>query len=67
MFQIELLSGGVFWVYAVYPQISAFLIWKDDHWVWMAADKCKPYYPPAESYLRNHLVCPAWEGGADTE
>lgn len=26
MFQIELLSGGVFWVYAVYPQISAFLI-----------------------------------------
>lgn len=30
MFQIELLSGGVFWVYAVYPQNSAFLIWKDD-------------------------------------
>lgn len=36
MFQIELLSGGVFWVYAVYPQMSAFLIWKDDHWIWMA-------------------------------
>ena len=46
MFQIELLSGGVFWVYAVYPQNSAFLIWKDDHWVWMAADKCKPYVQP---------------------
>ena len=30
MFQIELLSGGVFWVYAVYPQISAFLIWKQE-------------------------------------
>ncbi len=43
MFQIELLSGGVFWVYAVYPQNSAFLIWKDARWVWMAADKCKPY------------------------
>jgi hypothetical protein len=46
MFQIELLSGGVFWVYAVYPQMSAFLIWKDDHWIWMAADKCKPYVQP---------------------
>lgn len=46
MFQIELLSGGVFWVYAVYPQNSAFLIWKDDHWVWMVADKCKPYTQP---------------------
>lgn len=51
MFQIELLSGGVFWVYAVYPQMSAFLIWKDDHWIWMAADKCKPYVLP-------------WMGGA---
>ncbi len=46
MFQIELLSGGVFWVYAVYPQNSAFLIWKDDCWVWMVADKCKPYVQP---------------------
>lgn len=46
MFQIELLSGGVFWVYAVYPQNSAFLIWKDDCWVWMAADRCKPYILP---------------------
>ena len=46
MFQIELLTGGVFWVYAVYPTNSAFLIWKDDHWVWMAADKCKPYVQP---------------------
>lgn len=46
MFQIELLSGGIFWVYAVYPQNSAFLIWKDDAWVWMAADKCKPYVQP---------------------
>lgn len=45
-FQIELLSGGVFWVYAVYPQNSAFLIWKDDCWVWMEADMCKPYVLP---------------------
>lgn len=67
MFQIELLSGGVFLVYAVYPQNSAFLIWKDNEWVWMVEDYCKPYYPPAESYLRKHLVCPAWEGGADEE
>lgn len=64
MFQIELLSGGVFWVYAVYPQNSAFLIWKDDHWVWMVADKCKPYYPPAESYLNKQLIFPMETGGA---
>lgn len=25
---------------------AAFLIWKDDHLVWMAADKCKPYVQP---------------------
>lgn len=65
MFQIELLSGGVFWVYAVYPQNSAFLIWKDNEWVWMAADKCKPYYPCAESYLQKRLLIPVKEGGAD--
>lgn len=64
MFQIELLTGGVFWVYAVYPQNSAFLIWKDDHWVWMVADKCKPYYPPAESYLNKQFISPLETGGA---
>ena len=64
MFQIELLTGGVFWVYAVYPQNSAFLIWKDDHWVWMVADKCKPYYPPAESYLNKQFIFPMETGGA---
>lgn len=53
MFRIELLSGGVFWVYAVYPQNSAFLIWKDDRWVWMAADKCKPYVQPWISVIPN--------------
>lgn len=63
MFQIELLSGGVFWVYAVYPQNSAFLIWKDDHWVWMVADKCKPYFPPAESYLKKQFIHTIEEGG----
>lgn len=25
MFQIELLSGGVFWVYAVYPPAESYL------------------------------------------
>lgn len=58
MFQIELLSGGVFWVYAVYPQISAFLIWKDDHWIWMAADKCKPYAQPWISVTPNAAYQP---------
>lgn len=67
MFQIELLSGGVFWVYAVDTQAGKFLIYKDDEWVWLVEDYCKPYYPPAESYLRKHLVCPAWEGGAGAE
>lgn len=67
MFQIELLSGGVFWVYAVYPQNSAFLIWKDNEWVWMVADKCKPYFPPVEAYLNKQFIRPVEEGGADTE
>jgi hypothetical protein len=67
MFQIELLSGGVFRVYAVYPQNSAFLIWKDNEWVWMVADKCKPYYPPVEAYLNKQFILPVEEGGEDEE
>ena len=67
MFQIELLSGGVFWAYAVPTVTDNFLIYKDDAWQWMPMDWCKPYCPPAESYLRKHLVCPGWEGGAATK
>ena len=67
MFQIELLSGGVFWVYAVDVKSDMFLIFRDNHWDWIWAKECKPYYPPAESYLRKHLACPAWEGGAAAE
>lgn len=58
MFQVELLSGGVFWVYAVYPQNSAFLIWKDARWVWMVADKCKPYVQPWISVTPNAAYQP---------
>lgn len=58
MFQIELLSGGVFWVYAVYPQNSAFLIWKDDYWVWIEADMCKPYVQPRISVTPNVVYPP---------
>ena len=37
---------------------------KADHWVWMVADKCKPYYPPAESYLKKQFISPMETGGA---
>ena len=46
MFQIELLSGGVFWVYAVHTATDDFLIWKDNAWQWTPMDWCKPYYQP---------------------
>ena len=46
MFQIELLSGGVFWVYAVDTQNGKFLIYKNDEWVWLVEDYCKPYVLP---------------------
>lgn len=44
MFQIELLSGGVFLVYAVDAGTNDFLIYKDDAWQWTPMDWCKPYY-----------------------
>ena len=46
MFQIELLSGGVFWVYAVDAQEDLFLIYRDDQWNWIGMEKCKPYTYP---------------------
>ena len=56
MFQIELLSGGVFWVYAVDTVENMFLIYRDDNWNWIGMEKCKPYYPPAESYLNKQFI-----------
>lgn len=38
MFQIELLSGGVFWVYAVHTATDDFLIYKDGAWQWTPMD-----------------------------
>ena len=64
MFQIELLSGGVFWVYAVDTVEKMFLIYRDDNWNWLGMEKCKPYYPPAESYLNKHFILPMETGGA---
>ena len=64
MFQIELLSGGVFWVYAVDAGTNDFLIYKDDAWQWTPMDWCKPYYPPAESYLNKRFISPLETGGA---
>lgn len=43
MFQIELLSGGVFTVYAVDQKENMFLIYRDDQWNWIGMEKCKPY------------------------
>ena len=63
MFQIELLSGGVFWVYAVHTATDDFLIYKDGAWQWTPMDWCKPYYPPAESYLNKQFISPLGTGG----
>ena len=65
MFQIELLTGGVFWVYAVHTAENMFLIYRDDQWNWIGMEKCKPYYPCAESYLQKRLLIPVKEGAAD--
>ncbi len=46
MFQIELLSGGIFWVYAVDTAENMFLIYRDDQWNWIGMEKCRPYYQP---------------------
>ena len=46
MFQVELLSGGVFIVYAVDTNASMFLIYRDGYWAWIDVTECKPYTPP---------------------
>lgn len=67
MFQIELLTGGVFWVYAVDAATSNFLIYKDDAWQWTPMDWCRPYCPTSESFSQTYLIYPRRKGGADTE
>ena len=49
MFQIERLSGGVFWVYDVDTVENMFLIYRDDNWNWIEMETCKPYYPPSDA------------------
>lgn len=51
MFQVELLSGGVFIVYAVDTAEDMFLIYRDDQWNWIGMEKCKPYAPPWMGHL----------------
>ena len=46
MFQVELLSGGVFTVYAVQPEAEIFLIYRDNQWEWIDIPECKPYTYP---------------------
>lgn len=45
VFQVELLSGGVFIVYAVDTNASMFLIYRDGYWAWIDVTECKPYTP----------------------
>lgn len=42
MFLVELLSGGIFTVYAVDAHENLFLIYRDDQWNWIGMEKCKP-------------------------
>lgn len=46
MFQVELLSGRVFTVYAVQPEAEMFLIYRNDAWEWIDISQCKPYTYP---------------------
>lgn len=53
MFQVELLSGGVFTVYAVDADADHFLIYGNSGWEWINMVRCKPYtypWPPLASY-----------------
>lgn len=53
IFQVELLSGGVFTVYAVQPEAEIFLIYRNDAWEWIDISQCRPYtypWPPLASF-----------------
>lgn len=56
MFQIELLSGGVFWVYAVDTAEDMFLIYRDSKWNWIGMEKCKPYYLKVSEWANKKFV-----------
>lgn len=43
MFQVELLSGGVFNVYAVDADAAMFLVYRDNAWDWIDMTECRPY------------------------
>ena len=53
MFQVELLSGGVFIVYAVDTALSMFLIYRDGYWEWIDVTECKPYTYPFPMVTNN--------------
>jgi hypothetical protein len=53
MFQVELLSGGVFTVYAVQPEAEIFLIYRDNQWEWIDIPECKPYTYPFPMVTKN--------------
>lgn len=59
MFLVELLSGGIFTVYAVDAHENLFLIYRDDQWNWIGMEKCKPYTYP-------YAGCSTTGGGAAT-
>lgn len=54
MFQVELLSGGVFTVYAVDQKENMFLIYRDGLWNWIGMEKCRPYTYP--SYVTTNFT-----------
>ena len=56
MFQIELLTGGVFWVYAVDTAENMFLIYRDSQWNWIGMEKCKPYYLKVSEWANKKFV-----------
>lgn len=53
MFQVELLSGGVFTVYAVDQKENMFLIYRDGLWNWIGMEKCRPYTYPFPMVTKN--------------
>lgn len=65
MFQIELLSGGVFLVYAVCTRTDDFLIYKDGAWQWTPMDWCKPCVYNMDSCITKNYILPVEEGAVD--
>ena len=53
MFQVELLSGGAFIVYAVDTNATMFLIYRDGYWTWIDETECRPYTYPFPMVTKN--------------